>query len=106
MLQCPEDVCIGRNGIVDNGKRMKIALPLLIACALMILSGCGTDRSSGGVGPAYETTAGRGVGLENDQNLTTNPQGAWESWRYGGDTDRIPPRLPVNPNVPPPPPRP
>jgi hypothetical protein len=79
---------------------MKTAL--LIACAALALGGCSTyNENSGAPAPTYETTAGRGVGLENDQNLTADPRGAWQDWRFGGDPDRIGPRLPLDPQFPP-----
>jgi hypothetical protein len=76
-------------------------IPLLITCATLALAGCSTYNDSGYPGPVFETTAGRGVGLENDLNLTADPRGAWQNWRYGGDPDRIAPKLPLDPEFPP-----
>lgn len=79
---------------------MKIAI--LITAATLALAGCSTyTKDSGSPEPVFETTAGRGVGLENDLNLTADPRGAWQSWRFGGDPDRIGPKLPVDPLFPP-----
>jgi hypothetical protein len=81
---------------------MKTAL--LLALTALGLVGCSTaDQSySGGTGPSFatDTSAGRSEGYEND--LTSrDPRGAWQNWRFGGDSDRIQPRLPVNPKNPP-----
>ena len=79
---------------------MKKGLLIASALGMLALAGCRTSSNTATGSPSfeYETSAGRGIGLENDQNLTTNPRGGWESWRFGGDTDRIPPRLPVSPH--------
>jgi hypothetical protein len=82
---------------------MKTAL-LLLTLASLGLVGCSTtDQSSrGGTGTSFatDTTFGRSQGYEND--LTSrDPRGAWENWRFGGDSNRIQPRLPENPNNPP-----
>jgi hypothetical protein len=74
---------------------------LLAVCATIGFAGCTThDYGSGGVGPAFETSAGRGYTMENDLGISQDPRGGWENWRFGGDPDRIPPRLPLNPRYP------
>jgi hypothetical protein len=71
---------------------------LLAVCVTFSLAGCSTyNNGAGGVGPAFETSAGRGYTMENDLGLYQDPRGGWENWRFGGDPDRIPPRLPLNP---------
>ena len=81
---------------------MKTAV--LIAMAALGLTGCATShqqpsQAQARPGFAYETTAGRGIGYENDLG-PTDPRGAFQQWRFGGTPDRIPPRLPVDPNRP------
>ncbi|WP_150107550.1 hypothetical protein [Pedosphaera parvula] len=76
---------------------------LLLACLALGIIGCSTcdDRGGrGGVGEGAETTVGRNYGWENSVE-TRDPRGPWENWRYGGDPDRIAPRVPVDPAFPP-----
>ncbi|MDB6125835.1 MAG: hypothetical protein JWQ71_4828 [Pedosphaera sp.] len=77
---------------------MKIAL--LIALAATGLVGCATDRNGkGSAGPIYETSTGRGYGMENDIGMTADPRGSWNNWRFGGDPSRVPPRLPSDDRI-------
>jgi hypothetical protein len=82
---------------------MKTAF-LLLALTALGLVGCSTSdqayRGSPGPGFSTDTTVGRSEGYEND--LTSrDPRGAWQNWRFGGDSNRIQPRLAVNPHNPP-----
>ena len=82
-----------------EGLYMKRGLLIASALGMLALAGCRTsDTATGSPSFEYETSAGRGMGLESDQPITSDPRGGWESWRFGGDTDRIPPRLPVSPH--------
>lgn len=77
---------------------MKKIFLSLVLCVPLGLAGCSTtDNGSGGVGPAFETSAGRGYTMENDLGISQDPRGGFENWRFGGDPDRIPPRLPLDP---------
>jgi hypothetical protein len=81
---------------------MKTAL-LMIVCATLGLVGCATNHENvGSAAPAYETTTGRGYGMENNLGVAADPRGGWENWRYGGDTSRITPRLPYDDRAVPP----
>jgi hypothetical protein len=83
---------------INKGEQMKILL--LVTLAASGLLGCATDHSNAGsVGPGYETSAGRGYGMQNDLGMVADPRGSWQSWRYGGDPNRIPPRLPMDERV-------
>jgi hypothetical protein len=80
---------------------MKTAMLIVLAASGLV--GCNTSReNAGGTGPAYETSTGRGYGMESDMGMTADPRGSWESWRFGGDPDRIPPRSPSDNRVVPP----
>jgi hypothetical protein len=75
---------------------MKTAL--ILACAALGLAGCATSDHgySGSAGPPTETEAGTGraAGMQNDLGIN-DPRGAFQNWRFGGDPDRTPPRIPV-----------
>ncbi|GEM_PF-2830613 len=88
---------------------MKTTLLMAIGVLGGLLAGCESNKEQatettgqtgeGSPGFEYDTTAGRGMGYQNDLG-PNDPRGAFQQWRFGADPDRIPPRSPVNPNRP------
>jgi hypothetical protein len=74
---------------------MKAGLLIIGACAALGLAGCSTTDNSGGTGTQYETSSGEGgvtvKGNVNPNNITTDPRGGFQSWRYDHSVESAPP---------------
>src|SRR4051794_8257623 len=87
----------------EEGMRMKTVI--MLAMVALGLAGCSTcddhvGPSSGYHSSGYQTSTGQWWSADNGRNEDTTVS-EWKGWPYGGNPDRIAPRLPLDPEFPP-----